>query len=256
MAEKIIITQKMVDFLDSKRIFTSGKGNAFSSWFRPDKVMVNREAMVYPYSACYKGPSFSNIGCFSYTKSNFDTQTYIGRFCAIGQNCIIMPASHPIDRLSMCGMDYNAFVGLSSFADDHAFKFNQYPVSKAKQSKTIIGNDVWIGGNTVLKQGIKIGDGAAIGYGSIVTRDVPPYAVVAGIPAEIKKFRFPFELIQDLLNSQWFMYNPKDFFDLDTTNPAEFVKQFMKRREKQNLQPLQIEPINLYEALKGLSDQA
>lgn len=66
-----------------------------------------------------------------------------------------------------------------------------------------IGNDVWIGDNVIIKNGVKIGDGAVVGLGAVVTKDVPPYAVVAGVPAKIIKYRFSDEIISELLELEW-----------------------------------------------------
>lgn len=66
-----------------------------------------------------------------------------------------------------------------------------------------IGNDVWIGDNVIIKNGVKIGDGAVVGLGAVVTKDVPPYAVVAGVPAKVIKYRFSDEIISELLELEW-----------------------------------------------------
>ena len=68
---------------------------------------------------------------------------------------------------------------------------------------TVIGNDVWIGMDTTIMPGIKIGDGAVIGANAVVTHDIPPYAIVAGIPAKVIKYRFADEIINELLELQW-----------------------------------------------------
>ena len=71
--------------------------------------------------------------------------------------------------------------------------------------RVVVGNDVWIGVRTMVMGGVKIGDGAVIGAGSIVTKDVPPYAVVAGVPAKVIRFRFPQDQIDVLLAHPWWV---------------------------------------------------
>ncbi len=66
-----------------------------------------------------------------------------------------------------------------------------------------IGNDVWMGHNVNVLSGINIGDGAVIAAGAVVTKDVPPYAVMAGVPATVKRLRFPEKIIERLLRSRW-----------------------------------------------------
>jgi len=78
----------------------------------------------------------------------------------------------------------------------------------ATRGDIIVGNDVWIGHGAQLRSGISIGDGAVIGMGAIVTRDVPPYAVVAGVPARVMRFRFPQPTVDWLLRLQWWNLSP------------------------------------------------
>ncbi len=66
-----------------------------------------------------------------------------------------------------------------------------------------IGNDVWIGYGALIVGGVTIGDGACIGAGAIVTKDVPPYAIVGGVPAKVLKYRFPEQIIAKLLDEKW-----------------------------------------------------
>ena len=72
------------------------------------------------------------------------------------------------------------------------------------KEKTIIGNDVWLGANVVVLQGVKIGNGAIIGANSVVTKDVPDYAIAVGIPSKVAKFRFSNEVITQINESNWF----------------------------------------------------
>ena len=68
---------------------------------------------------------------------------------------------------------------------------------------TTIGHDVWCGLRVTIKAGVNVGTGAIIGAGSVVTHDVPPYAIVAGVPAKVIKYRFEEDLIRNLLESKW-----------------------------------------------------
>ncbi len=92
----------------------------------------------------------------------------------------------------------------------------------------IIGSDVWIGIETLLMPGIKIGDGAVIGAGSVVTKDVPPYAVVGGNPAKVLKYRFPQDIIDELLQIRWWDWEDERIREaasfLMSKNVEEFVK--------------------------------
>lgn len=130
---------------------------------------------------------FSYIGpeCrFNYTK--------IGKFCSIGPGVYAGLGIHPT----------STFVSSSSFFYTKDKQSKDRPYFE-EYRQTTIGNDVWIGSRAILIDGITIGDGAVIAAGAVVTKDVPPYAIVGGIPAKIIKFRFEPEVIEFLLASQW-----------------------------------------------------
>ena len=90
------------------------------------------------------------------------------------------------------------------------------------KSAPIIGDDVWIGTNVVILPGVHIGQGAIIGAGAVVTKDVPPYACMGGVPARLLKYRFPKETIEKLLkinwsqkDDEWIKNNIELFYDVD-----------------------------------------
>ena len=94
----------------------------------------------------------------------------------------------------------------------------------------IIGNDVWIGEGVTIKGGIKIGDGAIIAMNSCVTKDVPPYAIVGGVPAKIIRYRFTDEQIRLLLDFQWWN-KPIDWIQLhadEFENISDFINKHIK----------------------------
>lgn len=116
----------------------------------------------------------------------------IGSYCSISYNCVIGAANHPINLLSTSPKIY----GVNNSFKNKEWK-NDY------ESPPLIGSDVWIGANAIIMQGVTIGDGAIIGAGAIVTKDVPSYAIVVGIPAKIIKYRFSKEIIKELNRIKW-----------------------------------------------------
>lgn len=97
---------------------------------------------------------------------------------------------------------------------------------------TVIGNDVWIGQNATLLPGVHVGDGAIIGLGSIVSRDVEPYTIVAGNPAKPIRKRFDSEMIELLLRLQWWnkdIYEIQQLIPLLTNSNLEYVKTILKK---------------------------
>ena len=119
----------------------------------------------------------------------------IGKFCMIasGVTFIMNGANHLTDSIST--------YPFAIFGGDwaNAMEGKSYP----SRGDTRIGNDVWIGYKATIMAGVTIGDGAIIATGSIVTKDVPPYAIVGGNPAKVIKMRFPEEQVTQLLESRW-----------------------------------------------------
>jgi acetyltransferase-like isoleucine patch superfamily enzyme len=128
----------------------------------------------------------------------------IGSFCAIGVDVKVILANHYYDYPAIEFDFYKKY-------------FGEYPYTIEKR-KNIIENDVWIGDNVVILPEVRIGTGAIIGAGAIVTKDVPPYAIVGGNPARIIKYRFNEKSIKALLDSKWWEWDDnkikenKDFF--------------------------------------------
>lgn len=135
------------------------------------------------------------MGRYSYMgKNNSVANTTIGSFCSIASYCAIGGGAHPLDMVSTSPVFYEGKNGFNKH-------FSNIPTEINKNVE--IGNDVWIGEAVFINDGVKIGTGAVIGAHSVVTKDVPPYAVVAGVPAKILRYRFDEETIEQLLESRW-----------------------------------------------------
>lgn len=136
----------------------------------------------------------SNSHIREYTSIGRGSKIYnakIGKYCSISWDVTVGATNHPLNHLST-----------------HAFPYVPYAGGFTTQNRqrlinTVIGNDVWIGCNSVILPGVTIGNGAVIGAGSVITKDVPPYAIVTGVPAKILKYRFKQEYIEKLLELCW-----------------------------------------------------
>lgn len=131
----------------------------------------------------------------------------IGKYCSIGENVRGGFGQHPLNYISTHPSffyDTNSQLGWTFFDPSQRSPYNPYRYCKGEDKfLSKIGHDVWIGSHAMLMDGITIGTGAVIGAGSVVTKDVPPYAIVAGVPARIIKYRHSPETIKCLLESKW-----------------------------------------------------
>lgn len=125
-----------------------------------------------------------------------DDKLIIGKFCSIACNAKFIMTSGNHTKSSFSTYPF------AIFGDEWD---NNLKVTDAWDNKgdIIIGNDVWIGYDAVIMSGVTIGDGAIIGTRAVVTKDVPPYAVVGGSPAKILKMRYDEKIIKNLLEIQW-----------------------------------------------------
>jgi chloramphenicol O-acetyltransferase type B len=154
-----------------------------------------------------------NIGNYSYIgQKSFVQNTTIGRYCSIANDVCIGLGAHPKDFFSTSPLFYRVKNTFKMNIIDYDLNFDEYiPI--------IIGNDVWIGTRAIIMDGVTIGDGAIVAANAVVTKDVPPYAIVAGVPAKIISYRFEQEKISSLLILKW--------WDL----PIEKIQQTLKIRK-------------------------
>jgi len=152
------------------------------------------------YNTIYKFARLRNseLGDFSYVARNSQIyNTTVGKFTCIGPNVSAGMGAHPSEGfVSTHPLFYSTLGQAGGLVIVDKNLFEEFP-------HTEIGNDVWIGNNAIIKYGIKIGDGAIIGSGATVTKDVEPYSIVGGVPAKIIKYRFSEEQIEFLLNLKW-----------------------------------------------------
>lgn len=178
-----------------------------------DNVQINRANLIID----------STIGSYSYTGMNTVIKhASIGKFCSISWNVSISGGGHNYHYMTP-----HPFIHLPSFGvTDNK--------TELEIEEITIGNDVWIGMNSCILQGVSIGDGAVIGAGSVVTKDVPPYAIVAGNPARILKYRFTDDMIAKLLDLQWWNFSK----DILRDNIVYFQSELTEQRLNQLIESL------------------
>ncbi len=169
------------------------------------------------------------IGAFSYAVTGHFARVSIGRYCSIGEQVQVGRSNHPLkggstspffyarETLFAIGRDFEAA------ADYHAYKapLRRFPFEHP--GMITIGNDVWIGHGAFVRPGVTIGDGAVIGAMSVVTKDVPPYAIVAGNPATVRRMRLSSSLAAQMLELAWWRFAPWQLADVDFTSPEATI---------------------------------
>ena len=192
-----ILSVSVFDILDIKEIKPIYPNKNFNTFCYIKSVVTNPNIIVGDYSYyddMNEGPeSFEKHVTHHY--DFMGDKLIIGKFCSIarGVEFVMNGANHMLDCLTAYPFEViDEFKGLSR-------PFGQ----RGNRGDTVIGNDVWIGQNAVIMPGVHIGDGAIIGANAVVAKDIPPYSIAVGNPAEVKKYRFDKETIDLLLKLKW-----------------------------------------------------
>jgi acetyltransferase-like isoleucine patch superfamily enzyme len=145
----------------------------------------------------------ANVGEYSYGNIQIfgeESKLYVGRYCSIALQCkVFLGYSHRVDWVTT--YPFNVISRWPHAKQDWAAgHLKGHPATKGD---VVIGNDVWLGFNTTVLSGVTIGDGAAVGANSLVTKDIPAYALVGGNPARLIRYRFDQNVIERLLQIAW-----------------------------------------------------
>ncbi len=214
---RLWVLLKNIFFIPFRLLFTN-----ISVFAALQNSTVHKKAAICSFSKFYR----SEIGKYSYVGTHtFITNTHIGNFTSISGNCYIGGTCHPLNWVSSSPV----FHKWENILHTNFAKF-EYDIFQ----ETYIGNDVWIVEACKIKAGVHIADGAVIGMGSVLTKDVGPYEIWAGNPAKLIRKRFDDETIEKLLNTRWWNFDEDKVFKYAKTfnNPNEFLTVFEKNKDE------------------------
>lgn len=158
----------------------------------------------------------NNIGKYTFIGKNATigpATSQIGSFCSIAPDVIIGPNSHDISEVTTSTF-IHAYSSSLNYQSEKLLDSYKYYKQSLNRKKTIIGHDVWVGYRAIILPGIVVGDGAIIGAGSIVTKDVAPYSLVGGNPAKHIRYRFELDSIEKILNANIYSIDKDELFNL------------------------------------------
>lgn len=169
----------------------------------------------------------ARIAAHTYIGAHTDVENaIIGKFCSIADNCRIGMSNHSFDYLSTSPVFTQKINGLHEcWIDKNVFEH------KSEVERVFVDNDIWIGSHVLIKGGVHIGNGACIAAGAVVVKDVPPYAIVGGVPAKVIRYRFPDDVIAKLEEIKW--------WDM----PDEKLKEHIALFQKENVTVEELEKL-------------
>jgi acetyltransferase-like isoleucine patch superfamily enzyme len=163
-----------------------------TNWLRSKNALPKKEQIPEHVSA---GRESYGFGAASFHGCDAESPVEIGAFCSFGPDVLFLcKADHPTETVSTFPME-SRFFGPNSRKATRSYLRSKGPIR--------VGNDVWAGARVTILSGVTIGNGAIIAAGSVVTRDVPPYALTAGVPAKVKRIRFDAVTVAALQEIQW-----------------------------------------------------
>ena len=180
-------------------------------------VYLNRNSQI--------GPDVLVGKYFGMNESCFVARATVGAFCSIGARTAINPFNHPTGWLSISEFQYHphSYDWVPEYND-----FERLERTPDMFQHVIIGSDVWTGHNVNILPGVNVGHGAVIGAGSVVTKHVPPYAIIAGVPAQVRRMRFSDKVIERQLALKWWELELSDLSGL----PFRDVERCLDRIEE------------------------
>lgn len=227
----IVVTERLLELFRSRRI--AHLAQAGDRWRVGEQLYMADDCELEPYSHILSGRGIpARMGAFSYSGSQLLPNTQVGRYCSIGQSVGFIQSTHPAEWVTTSSITYapRAHQGFMHYLTQDREGSDWIRRDYADLTgPVIIGHDVWIGTGALFTKGLTVGNGAIIAAAAVVTKDVPPYAIVGGNPARVIRMRFPDDIVERLLAIGWWRFPPDVIQPLDVTDVRGFIARFEEK---------------------------
>jgi acetyltransferase-like isoleucine patch superfamily enzyme len=211
---------KIKSFLDESGIFF----NADHPLRDSHPVRFHADVRFESGIGVFNGDLIPSMGMGSYSWSPIPFFLHVGRYCSIASGLTALGGRHPVEAVSTSSCFYDENIRFAKWIrKKYGADFAAVP--NPQKHGITLGHDVWIGEGVTIAHGVTIGTGSVVAARSVVTKNVPPYTLVGGNPAKVIRPRFPEELAQRLLNSQWWNYDPQVICSLPVAEPEAFLNE-------------------------------
>ncbi|WP_086256345.1 CatB-related O-acetyltransferase [Campylobacter vicugnae] len=230
---KIKVNKFVREYLEEFNVLMSYPNGKVCRYKDDEIINVPDTGFMEEYSTINKGNNACQMGSFSYSNAIIPRlDIKMGRYCSIANGLSFIAGKHPLDTISTSSFIYDSnfyiFKDASIERIKKSYTHTPYGMLIPPSPPTIFENDVYVCTNALLKPGITLHTGCVVAQNAIVTKDVPPYAIVGGSPTRILKYRFDELTIKRLLELKWWEYH---FADFDNIDPKKDINYYLDELE-------------------------
>ncbi len=258
---KIKVNKFVREYLEEFNVLMSYPNGKVCRYKDDEIINVPDTGFMEEYSTINKGNNACQMGSFSYSNAIIPRlDIKMGRYCSIANGLSFIAGKHTLDTISTSSFIYDPnfyiFKDASMERIKKSYTHTPYGMLIPPSPPTIFENDVYVCTNALLKPGITLHTGCVVAQNAIVTKDVPPYAIVGGSPARILKYRFDELTIKRLLELKWWEYHFADFDNIDSKKDINYyLDELEDRIIKRIIKPFDPKKIQFEELIKRSRQQ-